>query len=934
MRDIIAAMTIAEEIRRDPQLGAKRLESEYRAGLTTLARRLCHDPGDAAELVNRTFAEAIANIDTYAEQSAFFAWISKILVNLNAKEKRRESNQTVTYPGIVPDVIDEDAQEAIYANLDASLLRDAISELPAEMRDVVVMRYFIDLPLSRIAKILSVPEGTVNSRLHNAKLALAAKLGVAADKAKDAVKKPGVKATLVVLALCALTAAGAAGIARWGELSERAAAGETASEGLDGQVGLEGLEPKSSLSSLTSLPLPSLPSPSSPSSPSSPPQSSLSSGDNMNTTTLRTLAASAAFAAATAASGQTVAYWDFGSSADGTADASGNWNELKNVGVVFDGGAAVFDGVAAKTFHSRRPISLSESSAYTIECFVKSPTRHSGMILELSDNYYAAAGGLMLYTSDGAAVRTSNSYRLRKFTTDIFDNQWHHIAIVVNPNGADQSEQLIFYVDGTPQTSSAGGGTGMALKANRLFIGSRGDASLPFNGQIDDVRITQGALDPSDFHTTRTGDTFPVVAWWKFDDAAPLADASSNFNTLVGDTGVSFANGYASFNGAASNVRTSDTLDLSATSNLTVECFVRLHGGSTAAGFILEHSANYWENPQGFYLSVNDDRVGGLRGNVKFASQYAFGISPAGVLNAGWHHVAFVKDASKAGSADCVSLYVDGVRQTEHRAHGTASDGLMRNDYLYIGSRANSSLFLDADIDDIRVTAAALQPWQFVRERTGDAVIAYWPFKQKDMFADASGNGYALAGSGVVSRDGAVVLDGSQTGFGTQESISWYPAKSMTIEWFMKSANTSSTAIILESSSDYNANNGAFAAYTSAGTTWMDAGFRMVNGANLFRDESALDGNWHHYALIYDWDEATENVVKLYRDYSAVTVQSQSRTGTSGLFPAPIYIGSRAGTSLKFTGELDDIRVTGRVLDPSEFMTARSVPEAFQIIFR
>ena len=303
MRDINAAMTIAEEIRRDPQLGAKRLESEYRAGLTTLARRLCHDPGDAAELVNRTFAEAIANIDTYAEQSAFFAWISKILVNLNAKEKRRESNQTVTYPGIVPDVIDEDAQEAIYANLDASLLRDAISELPAEMRDVVVMRYFIDLPLSRIAKILSVPEGTVNSRLHNAKLALAAKLGVAADKAKDAVNKPGVKATLLALVLCATAALGAVW---WGEFSERAVAGETsgtASEGLDGQVGLEGLEPKSSLSSLTSLPLPSLPSPSSPSSPSSPPQpTTFSKEPTMNTTTLRTLAASAAFAAAPATS--------------------------------------------------------------------------------------------------------------------------------------------------------------------------------------------------------------------------------------------------------------------------------------------------------------------------------------------------------------------------------------------------------------------------------------------------------------------------------------------------------------------------------------------------------------------------------------------------------------------------------------------------------
>ena len=49
-------MTVVDEIRRDPEQGARRLDSEYRAGLTTLARRICADPGDADELVNRTFA--------------------------------------------------------------------------------------------------------------------------------------------------------------------------------------------------------------------------------------------------------------------------------------------------------------------------------------------------------------------------------------------------------------------------------------------------------------------------------------------------------------------------------------------------------------------------------------------------------------------------------------------------------------------------------------------------------------------------------------------------------------------------------------------------------------------------------------------------------------------------------------------------------------
>ena len=196
-------MTVVDEIRRDPEQGARRLDSEYRAGLTTLARRICADPGDADELVNRTFAEVVANIDRYAEQSAFFGWMSKILVNLNANDHRRQSVKNEVLPGNLQDCPDEDAQDAIFRNLDHSLLRDAVGQLSPEMRDVVVMRYFMDLPLSRIAKLLSVPEGTVNSRLHYARLALAAKLGAAA-------KKPGGKAVLLALALCGLTALGAA----------------------------------------------------------------------------------------------------------------------------------------------------------------------------------------------------------------------------------------------------------------------------------------------------------------------------------------------------------------------------------------------------------------------------------------------------------------------------------------------------------------------------------------------------------------------------------------------------------------------------------------------------------------------------------------------------------------------------------------------------
>ena len=45
--------------------------------------------------------------------------------------------------------------------VDAGILRDAVNALPPDMREAVVLRYFMDMPLVQIAKFLSLPVGTV-----------------------------------------------------------------------------------------------------------------------------------------------------------------------------------------------------------------------------------------------------------------------------------------------------------------------------------------------------------------------------------------------------------------------------------------------------------------------------------------------------------------------------------------------------------------------------------------------------------------------------------------------------------------------------------------------------------------------------------------------------------------------------------------------------
>ena len=193
-------MSIVDEIRQDREKGAKRLESEYKVGLMALARRFCADESDANELVNRTFAIVVENIDSYLEQSAFFGWMSRILVNCHSKDMRRKSNEIeVSNPSLPEEAEDDDACARVFRAVDASLLRDAIEQLPPEIKHTLMMRYFMDMPIKDVARVLAVPSGTVMWRLHYARQILAAKLGAN-------IKKPVVLLVAAALFLMASAA--------------------------------------------------------------------------------------------------------------------------------------------------------------------------------------------------------------------------------------------------------------------------------------------------------------------------------------------------------------------------------------------------------------------------------------------------------------------------------------------------------------------------------------------------------------------------------------------------------------------------------------------------------------------------------------------------------------------------------------------------------
>ena len=627
-----------------------------------------------------------------------------------------------------------------------------------------------------------------------------------------------------------------------------------------------------------------------------------------------------------------VSHWDFSADALGEFDYTGH-NDLVNDGnVPIVDGAATFDGTA-KSLVTGHNVFFRSNRPYTIECFALAEPDCDGMIMEVRPNNNAVIGGFYLYAREGVMARTANGgHNGEKFINGtICDGQWHHLAVIIDPTTNVVTDSVRLYVDSVRQGVRRYNDAGVILTPHRFYIGSRGGTGLPFKGKIDDVRITEGILSTNEFLKTRSAGAVDVRAYWKFDSANPLADSSENGNTLQGSQGVTFANGCASFNGTASDVRTVNKLDLSAYKDVTVEFFIRKPLAANDVGMIIEHAQNSVNTPGGFYLTLNESRQGGIWGLFRFPNNHYRGLSPTYAVNTGWHHVALVKDSSKVGNDGCISLYVDGVRMNEYAGYSKESDKPLLNDYLYFGSRANNAYFLNADIDDVRITANVLAPGQFLRTRTGplDDVIAYWPFgKAANMLVDASGNGNVLTGSGVTVTDGAAVFDGSQSGFATLAPLPLYAYSSLTVEWFMKSSMTGQ-GMALETSANYVNSPGAF--YACANEF---AGYRMLNWSNVSSGWSATDGKWHHYALVYDWNETTADIVRVYRDGAQITTRYSNDASAPKLRSDTLFIGTRNGLDFPFVGELDDIKITGRALAPSEFMTKRSSPPGVTIIIR
>ena len=197
------AIGIIQEILQDREKGAVRLVSEYRERLYAVAIALCNDATEAEDLVFRTFEQVLDKVETCGSEASFYSWMCAILRNFHRHSVRRPVNRNTEPVGgqtEIEPLMDPVAADGIAAAIDSNIMRQSIEQMPPKMREMLILHYFMDQPVSQIARYLMLPMGTVLSRLHYARRALARRLNTQ-------LKKPA--AVLVVLGIAILCATAA-----------------------------------------------------------------------------------------------------------------------------------------------------------------------------------------------------------------------------------------------------------------------------------------------------------------------------------------------------------------------------------------------------------------------------------------------------------------------------------------------------------------------------------------------------------------------------------------------------------------------------------------------------------------------------------------------------------------------------------------------------
>lgn len=141
----------------------------YREWVIRQAMRVTNNREDALDVLQETFSYFFRKFPGFELTASMTTFLYPVVKNLGIAARRKQTRMQST------DALersDPPAPMEAHSIHQRSDLAAAMASLPEGQREVLLLRFVDNLSLQEIATVLSIPEGTVKSRIHNAIAAL------------------------------------------------------------------------------------------------------------------------------------------------------------------------------------------------------------------------------------------------------------------------------------------------------------------------------------------------------------------------------------------------------------------------------------------------------------------------------------------------------------------------------------------------------------------------------------------------------------------------------------------------------------------------------------------------------------------------------------------------------------------------------------------
>ena len=136
----------------------------YEKSMYSLAFSIVKNNADAAEVISESILRAYKNIQTLKKADSFKPWILRIIHNTEVEMIRK--NSKIIPMEETPDIPDDSPENDITTNL---TVREAVNSLKQPYRTVVILFYYENLSVSKIAQITNTNVVAVKKQLSRAR---------------------------------------------------------------------------------------------------------------------------------------------------------------------------------------------------------------------------------------------------------------------------------------------------------------------------------------------------------------------------------------------------------------------------------------------------------------------------------------------------------------------------------------------------------------------------------------------------------------------------------------------------------------------------------------------------------------------------------------------------------------------------------------------